>query len=245
MYAGTLFFRALGQRMPQISSMVARISRQVLQNPWRVFIVALPSAFFLLPTGHLATPKALLPIPNVFAAYIFCFFVGYQLYQLRHELDRIFQAWPQYLGLGLIASAANQYGFLQDVTGHSSRLLTLMSALSGGLACWGMVFGLIGFFLHFFSKASPVLDYLVDASYWVYLIHVPIVVATAIFLNGIEISSYVKFILGIVSGAVLSLLSYQWFVRYSMIGYILHGKRVKKVPSPPQFAPCPSLQVDH
>ncbi len=71
--------------------------------------VALPMALMLFPSGYLATPKALQRIPQVFAASIFCYFVGYQLYQLRSRLDQLFRASLLYLVVGVIASGLNQY----------------------------------------------------------------------------------------------------------------------------------------
>jgi glucan biosynthesis protein C len=227
MYAGTLMFRPLLARLSNLQSGLQNIFLQILRSRWRLVLVSLPMAALLFPSGYLATPKALVPIASVFAAYAYCFFVGYQLYALRRELERLFQAWPFYVLLALLASGLNQYAVIQLRSGNVSLGMALLSSLAGGFACWGMVFGTVGFFLRYFSKASRKLDYLVDASYWVYLVHVPIVAGTAIYLNGTAIPSYLKFLLGITVGAALSLATYALFVRYTWIGNILHGARQK------------------
>ena len=43
------------------------------------------------------------------------------------------------------------------------------------MATWTWTFALIGAALRFCSSASPVRRYLADASYWVYLAHLPVV----------------------------------------------------------------------
>ena len=45
------------------------------------------------------------------------------------------------------------------------------------LAIWTSTFAVIGLALRFMSGFSPVRRYLADASYWLYLIHMPIVLA--------------------------------------------------------------------
>jgi peptidoglycan/LPS O-acetylase OafA/YrhL len=229
MYSGTLMVRPLLARLPKLQNRLHDTFLQVLRSRWRLILVSLPMAALLFPSGYLATPKALVPVASVFAAYTYCFFVGYQLYALRRELERLFQAWPAYVLLALLASGLNQYAVIQLRSGNVSLGMALLSSLAGGLACWGMVFGSVGFFLRYFSKASRKLDYLVDASYWVYLVHVPIVAGTAIYLNGIAIPSYLKVLLGITVGAALSLATYALLVRYTWIGNILHGPRQKPV----------------
>ena len=37
------------------------------------------------------------------------------------------------------------------------------------------IFGFIAFFLTYFNSYSPRLSYIMDAAYWVYIIHLPIV----------------------------------------------------------------------
>jgi peptidoglycan/LPS O-acetylase OafA/YrhL len=41
---------------------------------------------------------------------------------------------------------------------------------------WFFTFGIIGFFLKFFNRPSRISRYLSDGSYWIYLIHMPMVI---------------------------------------------------------------------
>ena len=46
-----------------------------------------------------------------------------------------------------------------------------------GVAVWGWVLGLTGAALRFLSNYSAVRRYIADASYWIYLAHLPVVAA--------------------------------------------------------------------
>jgi peptidoglycan/LPS O-acetylase OafA/YrhL len=48
-------------------------------------------------------------------------------------------------------------------------------AALGGLLAWLNVFGLLGTYHLLFRRPTPVIRYLAGASYWIYLIHFPIV----------------------------------------------------------------------
>ena len=49
------------------------------------------------------------------------------------------------------------------------------------------MFGFIAMFLKYFNAYSPKLSYLMDASYWIYIVHLPIVVLIQGLLAGVSI----------------------------------------------------------
>ena len=56
-------------------------------------------------------------------------------------------------------------------------LTKTLYALVFGVAVWGWVFGLTGAALRFLSNYSATRRYVADASYWIYLAHLPVVAA--------------------------------------------------------------------
>ena len=48
------------------------------------------------------------------------------------------------------------------------------------LGMWCMIFGITGLFLRYFSGHSPLWRYLCDSSYFIYLAHVPVLLALQI-----------------------------------------------------------------
>ena len=93
--------------------------------------------------------------------------------------------------------------------------------------CWAMIFGFIGFFKFFFSKGRPMVRYISDSSYWLYLGHQPLVQAYQILLSDWDIEIYVKFPLICFITALTLIIIYHYFIRYTFIGTLLNGPRKK------------------
>jgi glucan biosynthesis protein C len=98
-----------------------------------------------------------------------------------------------------------------------------------------LVFGSLGLFLKYFERKNTLILYLSDSSYWFYLIHFPIIVSMQIVLLYSEIPGYFRFwiVLGVTT--IISLLTYQFWVRYSFLGTLLHGNRKKEDKYPHKF----------
>jgi fucose 4-O-acetylase-like acetyltransferase len=230
MYAATLVARRVAARLPGLATMLTRLATSALKSRWRLLILSAPTALLVFPSGHLSTPMSLQPDLRILAAYSYCFFVGWHLYKLRDELSSLLRAWPVYLMVGMLAAACNHYGIVQ-LRGGNRELVWMLTASGGAaLACWGVVLGTLGGFLRLVAKRSDLLDYLVDAAYWVYLIHVPIVTITVALLKPLAWSGYGKFGLVVLVAAAASLITYEFFVRYSFIGAVLHGQRQRSTP---------------
>ena len=65
----------------------------------------------------------------------------------------------------------------------------------------------------------------VDASYWIYLSHLPIVFFAQHQLKDRPINVHVKFVAICLGVTLITLLTYELFVRYTRIGAMLHGRR--------------------
>ena len=100
------------------------------------------------------------------------------------------------------------------------------------LAIWTSTFAVIGLALRFMSGFSPVRRYLADASYWLYLIHMPILMALQVALSQLDWPAPVKLaiILGIAIAVMLA--SYHMLVRFTVIGVVLNGKRAPRASVP-------------
>lgn len=92
------------------------------------------------------------------------------------------------------------------------------------LYAWGMCIGLIGLFRVLLSRKRGWVRYLSDASYWIYLAHVPLVIAAQRFVRDWPLPAAVKFLLITAAVLALLLLSYQAFVRHTPIGALLNGR---------------------
>ena len=98
-------------------------------------------------------------------------------------------------------------------------------ALGYTVSIWCWVFGLVGAALGFCPGASPVRRYLADASYWCYLVHLPIVFGLQVLVADWPLHWSVKFPLIVVVTLALSFASYHWLVRSTFVGEVLNGRR--------------------
>jgi hypothetical protein len=90
---------------------------------------------------------------------------------------------------------------------------------------WLTILGGLGVCLEFIKGKGPVMRFLAEASFWVYLIHLPIVMLMQVLLLPIPWPGPVKFLVTSAVGATLSVLSYEYVTRYSLVGEIVNGAR--------------------
>jgi glucans biosynthesis protein C len=104
----------------------------------------------------------------------------------------------------------------------------LAGAACYALAIWTTTFAAIGLALRFLSGFSPVRRYLADASYWLYLIHLPILMVLQVAVSNLDWPWAVKFGTILLVALPLMFASYQLLVRYSFIGTVLNGRRMRR-----------------
>jgi peptidoglycan/LPS O-acetylase OafA/YrhL len=90
---------------------------------------------------------------------------------------------------------------------------------------WGMSLSLIGLFHALLHRERPWVRWLSDASYWVYLLHLPLVIATQTALVGSSLPGSLKLLIVLTLAVAITLITYRWCVRYTAIGLLLNGPR--------------------
>jgi len=200
-----------------------------LRSRWRPLIFAVPTAVSLLgmEAGLLQTSNSFIPDPKTFAAYLVFFAFGWLLYERRDELAS-FQdyAWTQVIVATLLvpvnvgavtraAAATPEFDLAAHVT----------AATTGSIMVWLLVFGVTGLFLRYLDHPSPRVRYLVDSSYWLYLVHLPFTIWLPGAFSRVALPALVKFSLVLLVMTPILLLSYDWLVRPTAIGELLNGRR--------------------
>ncbi len=90
---------------------------------------------------------------------------------------------------------------------------------------WGMAYALMGLFAVTLKAGSYWIRYMSDASYWMYIAHLPLLIFLQDIVDNWEFLAGAKF-LGICVVCVgLLLLTYRFGVRYTPIGWLLNGRR--------------------
>ncbi|MGO1489147.1 MAG: acyltransferase family protein [Arachnia sp.] len=176
------------------------------------------------------TEKILLD-PAVLMYYAGFFAVGSALCQpsgaLSPGLLRVTKRWvPLTIVAVLLAVAALQ--FLEPN-------ITVSRALQVPFT-WVTILALMGMFHHYFSTSRPWVRWLSDASYWLYLMHLPLVFVFQGLVTNWALPFYVKTLLVFLFTMIPLLLTYQFAVRYTPIGTLLNGKRTRAKKRNARFA---------
>ncbi|MEV4462389.1 acyltransferase family protein [Micromonospora echinofusca] len=95
------------------------------------------------------------------------------------------------------------------------------------LAIWTWTMALMGLAMRYLSKPNPAIRYVSDASYWIYIIHLPVVMAVQTAVAQVGLPWFVKYPLILLVTYPLTLVSYRYLVRHTFIGRLLNGRRRK------------------
>jgi peptidoglycan/LPS O-acetylase OafA/YrhL len=225
--------RWLSERRGQSGHSFAKLRDRVLGSSWRPILLAAPTTVLLwISRQHLGIDAVLdrhnsfLPDPIKLIHHASFFLVGASLYRMRHFLlDQVARIGPLYLVLTVPIFTGRAYLLGRDWTeplhGPAALALSLLGALFG----WLIVFGFIGLFLRLFRRSSPVVSYLADSSYWIYLVHMPVLGLIQVDLFLIRGHALWKAPLVLAGTLLIGFASYQTLVRYTALGTWLHGPR--------------------
>lgn len=181
------------------------------------------------------TSAALMPPPHVLAHYAVFFAFGALMYCAKDAADRLGRAWWVHLPVAAAACFA-ALRITHDPLAFSGLGLEAdtASAIAPALQSvfvWTFSFGLIGLARLLLSRPSARVRYLSDSSYWLYVVHFPLVLAGQFALAYVALPPLVEFALLTVATTAVLLLSYRWFVRYTWIGRLLNGPRSRPAPA--------------
>lgn len=93
------------------------------------------------------------------------------------------------------------------------------------LFAWSATFTVFGLGRRFLSVERPALRYIADASYWVYLVHLPLVVALILLVKPLGWPFWAAWLLVLALLFSILLGLYELVVRHSVVGRVLNGRR--------------------
>lgn len=161
------------------------------------------------------TSFGILPRPHLLAFYACFFFCGVATFAAEGLDTRLGRHRKLLLPAAIVL-------FALGIAMMNDRLLA--SLLQPAFA-WTMALGLIGVFSRFCSRPSPLVSWLADASYWMYLVHVPLVMVVQIVIRSWAMPADLKFLLVMALVTPVLLVSYRYGVRHTAIGRLLNGPR--------------------
>lgn len=91
---------------------------------------------------------------------------------------------------------------------------------------WSLTLGVIGLFLTFFERQSPLFRYIADSAYWLYLAHAPLIMLIQIWIAYWPLHWSIKFVLIHLFLLAPLFLAYHFLVRGTWVGVMLNGRRL-------------------
>ena len=217
---------ALGARLPSI-----RLTGWLVLSPtrylWLVPLTMIPQWFMgaggaCLPFGPDGSSGPL-PIPHVLAYYAIFFGFGALYFGFDDRSGGVGER--SWLPLSLALLVVFPLGMVltqgwPGPLGVRPELLPLrvLAVFLQVAYPWLMTFGLMGLFRRSCPVESPTMRYLSDSAYWLYLAHLPLIIAAQYVVRDWPLPALAKFLLIVTVVTSFLFWTYQTLVRYTWLG---------------------------
>ena len=202
---------------------------------WRLFWLVPATTLVALPMGRLFptfgpdTAAGWLPVPHVLAYYAVFFMAGAWLFEAGDPDRRIGRYWWLSLPVALFGLLPLGLELVHGEGGWRADLLPAewwhpAGTLVQAAYAWLMTFGSIGLFRACFSGGSRTMRFVSDSSYWVYLMHLPLVIWAQTRLADWDANVWAKFAACVGGTSLVLLLTYKLLVRHTYLGWLLNGR---------------------
>ena len=218
-YAITLLFR----------KQVLRIKISSFMKLMIFSIVVSSFCMFFMKRWIVDNPLTLTPeLPSLIHYYMF-FIIGVIANNSKYFINQITSKSSKLLFIGLVFAfcAIIPQLWFESKDLHFYKFIEVLAIFLSCSSIYLLVFALWGFCKKRNFKSSKYLQYLTDSSYWVYLSNMPIVIFLQLILIPLNISVFIKFIIVFIGAFTLSMITYEYFVRYTFIGALLNKKRLR------------------
>ena len=236
LYAVTLGAKAVVGRIDKTGA-AARVVDVAIDAcaRWSVlpFVIALPvfGAFLSMDDWFrwfgIPTPdQSLVPPLAAAVGFTTAFTFGWFLHRQAHLLQIMERGWVPHLAASIVITLACLAiaGPSPDFSAGATRFAVSYAFLYA-LVSWTWTFAIIGLALRFFSIESARMRYVSDASYWIYIMHLPVIFLLQAALITLPWHWGIKFTLILAGALPVLFASYHVMVRRTVIGRVLNGRR--------------------
>ena len=207
----------------------ARLGLRFRHPAWWLLLPAGVLPQYLMREGMIGADGSLglVPVPYVFGYYLVFYLFGVFFYRKGVEVRRW---WSAGLVPAMLLVLPAGYLMLSPESPGlpASDAIRWTAAAIGIVYTWSACFGLLGLFRWAASKDRYWVRYVSDASYWLYLCHLPLVLVGQTLVVSWPVSVHLKFALICVAVTCILLATYHFGVRYTLIGSMLNGPRVRR-----------------
>ncbi len=154
------------------------------------------------------------------------FVLGYAFHHYREFLQALApNFWRWSLLSAVLFPAAVHLSGLDYAARGLDATVHACATLANGFFTWALIYTFIGGALRFFDRDEPWIQYVSQSSYWVFLVHMPLVSLAAFWLVQFDLPAIVKFVLASAFTALVAILTFHYWVQKTWLSAFLHGKR--------------------
>jgi glucan biosynthesis protein C len=203
---------------------VLKAFRRIMLSPWAPLALAVPSfaAQLLMPNPWIEDPPGFIPVFRIVAVYAIPFAFGWLLF-LNTDLLAVLirRAWL-YAALAVVASVAYRYSYYLPAS-PEVRFYLIRAVHSVDM--WLLILGVAGLFLRYLADHNAYRRYLCDSSYFLYIAHMPVILAFQLLLQDMALPPLAKIAITLVGTIAVLLPIYRYAVRPTFVGTVLNGRR--------------------
>lgn len=206
---------------------VSRIFEHLIQIPGGSLVLSLPLMVMLIPSsGLIPTDTTFTPSLRPLGIYGFMFACGWVYWSHQRHLRDLRNATRAFFHLASVVVLFGAWWFVAAQAIETELIgWKVASSFFAAVLIWQAIWGFAALFLLLVDKPVPLVRYLVDGSYWAYLVHVPPTIFLPALLAGLPWHASAKFSVVLLGTLVMCFGSYELFVRSSIIGEVLNGQR--------------------
>lgn len=208
---------------------IRRAARPLFAGRWRPALFTALVALTMVPAYVLYDGDATTwPMQLTLIGF---FVFGWLLFVHRDALESLYRgAWPAVLVAVAVTPltvwATRVRLFAPD---EPALLVGLVAGLGNAVIAACMTYGLIGIFQQRFSRQPSALgQYVSDASYWIFLIHFPLLIFTGGALSATSLPAIAKYLLTVAIVVPLVFATYHFGVRTTLFGRLLKGRKAAR-----------------
>jgi peptidoglycan/LPS O-acetylase OafA/YrhL len=242
-YIGALGVRAVFgfiDRGGGIRRALDTVVRVVMSGPWSAVVLAVPLIAWFLYTRDewrswfgIYPPTDIIPDATALIGHGFAFGLGWLLHRQSRLLLDLEKSWILYgaIAVALTAVCVRIAGLTPQWEPYLEGRPLLIHAIVYPIASWCWVFAFVGAAQRYLSGHSPTWRYVADSSYWLYLMHLPVLVPFGVVFQALNLHWTIEYTLTLAATMAVLLVSYHTMVRFTFIGAILNGRRHPRPPS--------------
>ena len=151
------------------------------------------------------------------------FVIGYLFHNHRAILATFRDNLGWFVAISAILFPLSMYFTGLDVANLASGEFHSYAVVVNAFLTWALIYMFMGIFLRYLDFKSPWILYISNSSYWVYLLHMPVICCCAWLLLPYDLPAIVKFLIAVSITTVVCFVSYHYLVQNSWLSLRLNG----------------------